>query len=166
MQAIKDYENNKWKVIGQKVGKPAKVRSMFSSHSFPCYLAFTLVTIASPRIASRSRSCFRFAIYFDLSLPSNPRLVMGRSLDQGPGRSGVSPREARQQPSCHVGRPTSTKPVCLHGRATQARAFSYTPTRLPNYRIPGHTLPASLHSYSHRTRFRFPIACLLHTCSG
>lgn len=28
LQAIKDYENNKWKVIGQKVGKPAKVRSI------------------------------------------------------------------------------------------------------------------------------------------
>lgn len=27
MNAIKEYENNKWKVIGQKVGKPAKVRS-------------------------------------------------------------------------------------------------------------------------------------------
>lgn len=26
MAAIKDYENSKWKVIGQKVGKPAKVR--------------------------------------------------------------------------------------------------------------------------------------------
>lgn len=25
MNAIKEYENNKWKVIGQKVGKPAKV---------------------------------------------------------------------------------------------------------------------------------------------
>lgn len=25
LQAMKDYENNKWKVIGQKVGKPAKV---------------------------------------------------------------------------------------------------------------------------------------------
>lgn len=25
LQAIKDYETNKWKVIGQKVGKPAKV---------------------------------------------------------------------------------------------------------------------------------------------
>lgn len=25
LQAIKDYENNKWKVIGAKVGKPAKV---------------------------------------------------------------------------------------------------------------------------------------------
>lgn len=25
LQAIKDYENNKWKAIGQKVGKPAKV---------------------------------------------------------------------------------------------------------------------------------------------
>jgi hypothetical protein len=27
MSAIKEYENNKWKVIGQKVGKPAKVCS-------------------------------------------------------------------------------------------------------------------------------------------
>lgn len=26
MNAIKEYENNKWKVIGQKVSKPAKVR--------------------------------------------------------------------------------------------------------------------------------------------
>jgi hypothetical protein len=25
LNAIKDYENNKWKTIGQKVGKPAKV---------------------------------------------------------------------------------------------------------------------------------------------
>ena len=25
LNAIKDYENNKWKVIGQKLGKPAKV---------------------------------------------------------------------------------------------------------------------------------------------
>ena len=25
LAAIKDYENSKWKVIGQKVGKPAKV---------------------------------------------------------------------------------------------------------------------------------------------
>lgn len=26
LAAIKDYETNKWKVIGSKVGKPAKVR--------------------------------------------------------------------------------------------------------------------------------------------
>jgi hypothetical protein len=26
LQAIKDYENNKWKTIGARVGKPAKVR--------------------------------------------------------------------------------------------------------------------------------------------
>ena len=30
LQAIKDYENNKWKVIGQTVGKPPKVRPMYS----------------------------------------------------------------------------------------------------------------------------------------
>ena len=27
LNAIKEYENNKWKVIGQKVGKPAKVET-------------------------------------------------------------------------------------------------------------------------------------------
>ena len=27
LSAIKEYENNKWKTIGQKVGKPAKVRA-------------------------------------------------------------------------------------------------------------------------------------------
>jgi hypothetical protein len=26
LNAIKDYESNKWKAIGQKVGKPAKVK--------------------------------------------------------------------------------------------------------------------------------------------
>jgi hypothetical protein len=29
--AIKEYEANKWKVIGQKVGKPAKVRQIHHS---------------------------------------------------------------------------------------------------------------------------------------
>ncbi|KAK5129912.1 hypothetical protein LTR08_002713 [Meristemomyces frigidus] len=30
LQAIKDYENNKWKVIGQKVGKPGKACEQFA----------------------------------------------------------------------------------------------------------------------------------------
>ncbi len=30
LNAIKEYENQKWKVIGQKVGKPAKVRVILS----------------------------------------------------------------------------------------------------------------------------------------
>lgn len=30
LQAIKDYENNKWKVIGQKLGKPAKACEQFA----------------------------------------------------------------------------------------------------------------------------------------
>ena len=33
LNAIKDYENNKWKTIGQKVGKPAKVRLLFTTKS-------------------------------------------------------------------------------------------------------------------------------------
>lgn len=35
-EAIKDYEANKWKVIGQKVGKPAKVSS--TSNILSCSL--------------------------------------------------------------------------------------------------------------------------------
>jgi hypothetical protein len=31
--AIKEYDQNKWKVIGQKVGKPAKVCQRFLSFS-------------------------------------------------------------------------------------------------------------------------------------
>lgn len=33
LAAIKEYEASKWKVIGQKVGKPAKVDPLFHSAS-------------------------------------------------------------------------------------------------------------------------------------
>jgi hypothetical protein len=37
LAAIKEYDANKWKVIGQKVGKPAKVRSpFFLTHRVIC----------------------------------------------------------------------------------------------------------------------------------
>ena len=32
--AIKDYEASKWKIIGQKVGKPAKVRRVIHTNRF------------------------------------------------------------------------------------------------------------------------------------
>jgi gas vesicle protein len=35
MSAIKDYENSKWKVIGQKVGKPAKACEQYAKEHFP-----------------------------------------------------------------------------------------------------------------------------------
>ena len=35
MQAIKEYENNKWKVIGQKVSKPAKACEQYAKEHFP-----------------------------------------------------------------------------------------------------------------------------------
>lgn len=35
MTAIKDYENNKWKTIGQKVGKPAKACEQYAKEHFP-----------------------------------------------------------------------------------------------------------------------------------
>lgn len=36
LAAIKEYEASKWKVIGQKVGKPAKVRRQKSDLPFLC----------------------------------------------------------------------------------------------------------------------------------
>jgi hypothetical protein len=35
LTAIKDYENNKWKVIGNKVGKPAKACEQYAKEHFP-----------------------------------------------------------------------------------------------------------------------------------
>jgi len=34
LNAIKEYENNKWKVIGQKVGKPAKACEQYAKEHF------------------------------------------------------------------------------------------------------------------------------------
>lgn len=35
LTAIKEYENNKWKSIGQKVGKPAKACEQYAKEHFP-----------------------------------------------------------------------------------------------------------------------------------
>lgn len=35
LNAIKEYENNKWKTIGQKVGKPAKACEQYAKEHFP-----------------------------------------------------------------------------------------------------------------------------------
>lgn len=35
LSAIKEYENNKWKVIGQKVGKPAKACEQHAKEHWP-----------------------------------------------------------------------------------------------------------------------------------
>jgi Myb-like DNA-binding protein len=35
LAAIKEYENNKWKTIGQKVGKPAKACEQYAKEHFP-----------------------------------------------------------------------------------------------------------------------------------
>ena len=52
MQAIKDYENNKWKVIGQKVGKPAKVRN-------PVFLSFSPLSLAPDLCSGQNRTTSR-----------------------------------------------------------------------------------------------------------
>lgn len=35
LNAIKEYENNKWKSIGQKVNKPAKACEQYAKEHFP-----------------------------------------------------------------------------------------------------------------------------------
>lgn len=35
LNAIKEYETNKWKFIGQKVGKPAKACEQYAKENFP-----------------------------------------------------------------------------------------------------------------------------------
>lgn len=39
LTAIKEYENNKWKVIGAKVNKPAKACEQYAKEHFPDYFA-------------------------------------------------------------------------------------------------------------------------------
>lgn len=39
LNAIKEYENNKWKAIGQKVGKPAKACEQYAKEHFPDHFA-------------------------------------------------------------------------------------------------------------------------------
>ena len=51
--AIKEYENNKWKVIGQKVGKPAKV-TCSASPSIERAATFSDVDIGMRTICKRS----------------------------------------------------------------------------------------------------------------
>lgn len=81
MQAIKDYENNKWKVIGQKVGKPAKVRLMFYFY----VLIPTLFERASHWSLSHHTAATLlqtpFAISLDIALRSPPELVMCHRMD-------------------------------------------------------------------------------------
>jgi hypothetical protein len=62
MQAIKDYDTNKWKVIGQKVGKPAKVSSSllfslilrFARFSASCNTLRDLLSLDSRRLSAHA----------------------------------------------------------------------------------------------------------------
>lgn len=62
LTAIKEYENNKWKVIGQKVGKPAKVRTaprlMLKAHPANNYgrLVSSMQRSISPTFLARARA--------------------------------------------------------------------------------------------------------------
>ena len=63
LNAIKEYENNKWKTIGQKVGKPAKVRVIFSSFSELRHSICTLgrITIVLLLTEAFSQACEQYA---------------------------------------------------------------------------------------------------------
>lgn len=167
MQAIKDYENNKWKVIGQKVGKPAKVRkSGFLSVSLTCFLFGLLLWLHSHYAAVPVLP--PFAIYLDFPLRHHPRLVMCRRLE--PDR----PLQARSL------RPRNTASAFAYSPRRQAELTTkpgmpaytakpyasdspsillhvYTATRIPNTWTMPFPLPAFLIS-PHVVRFRSPFS--------
>jgi hypothetical protein len=146
MQAIKDYENNKWKVIGQKVGKPAKVRKhVFSLMSLPCF-SFGLLLWPQSHHAAATVSP-SFSIHLDFSLRHHLRLVLNRRPD--PCRLGVSARETRHQLLLirHVGKPSlQPSSVCLPTRPSPTRptlrTSSCTSARLRDTEYLDHALPA------------------------
>lgn len=152
MQAIKDYENNKWKVIGQKVGKPAKVRILVPFSFFTLsYFAFAMVITASHRTTSRFRSHYRFAIHFDFLASISPaaghvpqvnprRPSKIRSFTPRNTASALLPR--RQADFYQARMPASVLPWPSPPRPSKP-LNAYKPTR---YRLPGHALPASMHS--------------------
>lgn len=61
LQAIKDYENNKWKAIGARVGKPAKVRLIYPRISQPCNATVLRDSFQRPRITNIQQACEQFA---------------------------------------------------------------------------------------------------------
>lgn len=73
MSAIKEYENNKWKVIGQKVGKPAKACEQYAKEHFPGRHSPDYGTRSSPTQLS----------FFNL----RPRLGSGARLTRNSHRS-------------------------------------------------------------------------------
>ncbi len=62
LAAIKEYEASKWKVIGQKVGKPAKVRFRLAA-PVRCTLPSSPVSDPSDRRASSMRGNISAAKY-------------------------------------------------------------------------------------------------------
>lgn len=67
MSAIKEYENNKWKVIGQKVGKPAKACEQYAKEHFPGKQhpkkrAASLDGAQFPNLLPRSSNCVRLTL--------------------------------------------------------------------------------------------------------
>jgi hypothetical protein len=61
LSAIKEYENNKWKVIGQKVGKPAKACEQHAKEHWPgnvstdTALNVTMTDVVSSQTSSLKR---------------------------------------------------------------------------------------------------------------
>lgn len=67
LNAIKEYENNKWKTIGQKVGKPAKVSNMASTY------CVGLVSAVAPVLTLCSQACEQYAKEHFPDLFSTPK---------------------------------------------------------------------------------------------
>lgn len=96
LQAIKDYENNKWKVIGQKVGKPAKVRetgSLVFSLSFFLLLSVPVLVSSDPDLSRFRAEDIRLNAYTSrASGTSIPSLALYRKQPHRPSPWTLQPR--------------------------------------------------------------------------
>lgn len=139
MQAIKDYENNKWKVIGQKVGKPAKVReSVFLSVYLRRVIIWTWLWPQSHH-ASVQASPLN-AIYFRLFAWTSSTARFGSQARSSPlSARSLSPSNTASASllatSASRLRPSPTRPT--------PRTSSYASTRLRDTGYLDHALPAS-----------------------
>jgi hypothetical protein len=57
LAAIKEYENNKWKVIGQKVNKPAKACEQHAKEHFPGKSSLIFFDLIWTRSLTSRQSC-------------------------------------------------------------------------------------------------------------
>jgi hypothetical protein len=137
MQAIKDYESNKWKVIGQKLGKPAKVRD-FSIYVLPSLLRLRSCVVRCP-FPDASRVTARLSTTDALGPRSAPESCsVSLSPNRSRGVASVPLRQAEFEPKS---------------------PNAYTVAGIPTTRLGLHCRPRGVSTLSRprRTLYQFPL---------